>query len=133
MIEKYEKIQLLLANGERDIRAAVELAKNDDCDFFSSIICFHCQQAVEKHFKAYLMYNETAPPKTHDLLRLASQCSVFDNAFANFDLDDFASYGVDIRYDAPHPSLDDAKRAIEVAKETMDYVIKKISEGESDE
>jgi len=54
------------------------------------------------------MYNEVIPPKTHDLLHLAALCSDFDDAFENFELDGFASYGVDVRYDAPHPLITDA-------------------------
>jgi len=126
MIEKFEKIQLLYDKGERDIKASEQLIKSDDGEFYSSIICFHCQQSVEKYLKAYLMYQEIVPPKTHDVLRLAAICSEFDKAFVNFELDGFASYGVDIRYDAPHPSLTDAKQAMSTAKEVMNYVMQKI-------
>ena len=133
MIEKLEKIQLLYDKGERDIKASEQLMKGDDGEFYSSIICFHCQQAVEKYLKAYLMYHEIAPPKTHDLLRLAAICSDFDEAFVGFELDGFASYGVDIRYDAPHPSLSDAEQAMSVAKEVISYVVQKIPMEESEE
>ena len=117
---------MLYDKGERDIKASEQLIKSDDGEFYSNIICFHCQQAVEKYLKAYLMYHEIVPPKTHDLLRLAASCSDFDEAFANFELDGFASYGVDIRYDAPQPSLSDAEQAMSVAKEVINYVIQKI-------
>lgn len=33
-------------------------------------ICFHCQQAAEKLFKALLVAADVAPPKTHDLEEL---------------------------------------------------------------
>ena len=132
MIEKYEKIQLLYDKGERDIKASEQLIQSDDGEFYSSIICFHCQQAVEKYLKAYLMYREIVPPKTHDLLRLAAICSDFDEAFADFELDGFASYGVDIRYDAPHPSLSDAEQAMSVAKDVISYVVEKIPMEESE-
>ena len=131
MIEKFEKIKLLYDKGERDIKASEQLMNVNDGEFYSSIICFHCQQAVEKYLKAYLMYHEIIPPKTHDLLRLAAICSDFDEAVVNFELDGFASYGVDIRYDAPHPSLSDAKQAVSVAKEVMDYVKQKIPMGDN--
>ncbi|MEW6107540.1 MAG: HEPN domain-containing protein, partial [Bacillota bacterium] len=33
--------------------------------------CFHCQQAAEKHLKAFLAYHERPIPHTHDLEELA--------------------------------------------------------------
>jgi len=131
--EKFEKIRLLYDKGMCDIKASEQLIKGEDGEFYSSIICFHCQQAVEKYLKAYLMYREVIPPKTHDLLRLAAICSDFDGAFANFDLDGFASYGVDVRYDAPHPLLTYAEQAISVAKEVIAYVIQTIPMEECEE
>ena len=50
-------------------------------------------------------------------------CYDFDKTFAEFELDEFASYGVDIRYDDPMPTFSDAKRAIDIAIETMEYVL----------
>ncbi|MBI4848150.1 MAG: HEPN domain-containing protein [Nitrospirae bacterium] len=29
-------------------------------------MCFHCQQCIEKYLKAFLIYNESEPPRTHD-------------------------------------------------------------------
>jgi HEPN domain-containing protein len=33
------------------------------------IICYHCQQAVEKVMKGYLIYNDVEPPYVHDLTK----------------------------------------------------------------
>ncbi|HEY4761448.1 MAG TPA: HEPN domain-containing protein [Thermoguttaceae bacterium] len=33
-------------------------------------VCFHCQQCVEKFFKALLIHHNIMPPKTHDLVLL---------------------------------------------------------------
>jgi len=38
------------------------------------IICFHCQQAVEKVLKAVLAYYEADIPKTHDIIALNKLC-----------------------------------------------------------
>ncbi|MDR0935391.1 MAG: HEPN domain-containing protein [Oscillospiraceae bacterium] len=45
------------------------------------ICCFHCQQAVEKILKGYLIYNGIEPPKIHDLLKLCLMCIEKDAAF----------------------------------------------------
>ena len=47
----------------------------------TEIVCFHCQQAAEKYFKAFLIYNDQEPPKTHDLIELAKLCNAFDEDF----------------------------------------------------
>jgi len=39
------------------------------------IICYHCEQAVEKYLKAFLVSKDLMPPKTHDLANLCSLCS----------------------------------------------------------
>jgi len=36
------------------------------------VIGFHCQQAVEKYLKAYLVARGVEPEKTHDLVELIS-------------------------------------------------------------
>ena len=133
MNEKYEKIRVLLDKGLLDIRTSETLADRRDGEYYSSIICFHSQQAIEKYLKAYLMLKEAAIPKTHDLLRLAAFCSDYDAYFKEFELEDFASYGVDIRYDNPLPAFEDAKTSIVVAKEVIDYVIRQIPMEESEE
>ncbi|GHU75092.1 hypothetical protein AGMMS49992_18340 [Clostridia bacterium] len=48
------------------------------------IICFHCQQAVEKYLKGYLISKGVAePPRIHDLERLRGLCARYDGAFNN--------------------------------------------------
>src|SRR4051812_5724045 len=56
--------------AEADYEGAKELAgsarpKHD-------LICFHCQQCVEKYFKALLVENARSFPKTHNLDDLLS-------------------------------------------------------------
>jgi len=60
--------------------------------------CFHCQQAVEKYLKAYLIYNELPIEKTHDIIFLLNQCANFDPIFATIDPLDINSYAVNGRY-----------------------------------
>ena len=85
-----------------------------DCDFDSAkilneaarrhfeIICYHCAQATEKYLKAYLVYNDIIPEKTHDLIHLNRCCVNIDSIFQSINticgfLNRFAN---DIRY--PH-------------------------------
>jgi HEPN domain-containing protein len=60
--------------------------------------CFHCQQAIEKSLKAYLIYHGCDIEKTHDIIFLLSQCANFDPLFANIDPLNINAYGVQGRY-----------------------------------
>ena len=42
------------------------------------VIGFHCQQALEKHLKAFLVQQGTEPERTHDLLFLLQSCLTYD-------------------------------------------------------
>ena len=50
---------------EHDLGAAKTLIEH--APDYTDIICFHCQQAVEKSIKAYLTFKEISFQKSHDL------------------------------------------------------------------
>jgi len=121
---------ILLANkADRDLRAAEVLLERSDADFFCAIICFHCQQSIEKYLKAFLTCYDCHVSKTHDLQYLAILCSDFDHHFKGYDLSDFRDYGVGIRYEDFMPNLNEAKEAVKTAKEITDYIKKKLIAG----
>jgi HEPN domain-containing protein len=45
------------------------------------IICYHCEQAVEKYLKGFLQANNIIPPQIHDLEKLCAMCSEKDIRF----------------------------------------------------
>src|SRR5438105_13784110 len=47
-------------------------------------LAFHCQQAIEKAFKAYLTWHDTPFRKTHDLHEVADQCAGIDPTLLPF-------------------------------------------------
>ena len=47
------------------------------------IICYHCQQAVEKALKGFLIDRGIEPPYTHDLEDLRLMCMQYDSSFAD--------------------------------------------------
>ena len=49
------------------------------------IICYHCQQSVEKSLKGYICANDIDVSQTHDLSLLCRQCSSIDESFSVFD------------------------------------------------
>ena len=45
------------------------------------IICYHCEQSAEKALKAFWLFIDDNPPRTHDLELLRDKCEAFDKAF----------------------------------------------------
>jgi len=66
------------------------------------IICYHCAQAIEKYLKAYLIFNNIIPKKTHDLRFLLNSCIEINKDFENIitECTYLNKFSNDIRY--PH-------------------------------
>lgn len=73
--------------------------------------CFHCQQAIEKSLKAFLAYHGEDIERTHNIIFLLSECSIFDQIFATIDPLDINAYAVQVRY--PDSSLMPTKEEAE--------------------
>lgn len=92
------------------------------------VICFHCQQSVEKSLKAILAYNNADIPKTHDIRLLNLLCQKFisevivDSRVAET-ISDFA---VETRYveDNRDYTSDTSDFALKQAKEILGKVKK---------
>jgi len=89
------------------------------------IVGFHCQQAVEKYLKAFLIKHNIEPDKTHDLLFLLNQCKKYDEKFITLTKTcaQLIEYAVKICY--PYPgSLDIAviQHAVHLADEAISFV-----------
>ena len=64
----------------------------------TSAVCFHCQQAVEKFLKAFLISNGIDTIRTHNIEFLLSECTDFDSDFSEIDPKNLSDFGVDVRY-----------------------------------
>jgi HEPN domain-containing protein len=90
--------------------------------------CFHCQQAIEKSLKAYLIYNGCDIERTHDIIFLLSQCANFDPVFATIDPLDINAYAVQGRYPDSNimPTATEAKSyyqlAVQISKTVTDRI-----------
>ena len=86
----------------------------------TEIICFHCQQAVEKYLKAFLTKHQVEFPKTHSIMTLINLCSGIDSSFkeklSNADL--LTDYAVEIRYpdDWYEPTIEETRKAYEITE-----------------
>ena len=89
--------------------------------------CFHCQQVVEKCFKAYLAYHDKSYDRAHELFSLQNDCSSIDKDFASIDLKDLNNFAVTVRYAEEFiiPTLDEAKEYLGIAKQVKELVRRK--------
>jgi HEPN domain-containing protein len=120
-----------------EIEAALEWFYFADADFdsaqilnnayrkHSEIICYHCQQAVEKYLKAFLCYNGVIPPKIHVLEALCALCSEFDSSFNNLarDCAYLSTFAVKARYPLEMEITDlNIIKSLEITQKVKDFI-----------
>lgn len=89
------------------------------------IICYHCQQSVEKSLKAFLCAKSIEFQKTHDTGLLCKSCSELSNEFSRFQdaCDELTIYATHTRYPIQIDIEEqDAERALRQAKDVYNYV-----------
>lgn len=84
--------------AENDFEAATILANQIKPKI--EIVCYHCQQCVEKSLKGYLASKGEKLQKTHDLVVLCQKCIEYDNSFETVinNCSDLTIYASEIRY-----------------------------------
>lgn len=97
---------------------------------YQVILCFHCQQAVEKFLKAFLIFNGIEIKKTHNIEYLLSECIDFDSEFSIIDPKNLSDFGVDARYpgDMYIPSEEETIEHKEIAIFVKTFVEEKLSD-----
>jgi len=127
-VDKSDYIRNWLFRANEDI-AVIENLSSTNIEFYTSTICFHSQQAVEKFLKAFLIFHDVDFPKTHDLDFLLMECQKIDNYSFEIDLKSLSDFGVSIRYpdDFYIPGVNETKDYIEIATEIKKCIEKLIS------
>ena len=85
---------------KRDIRAAEKLL---DDDYLQNVVLFHCQQAVEKTFKAILEEHDMRIPRIHSVVTLYERFPDALKDVLQFELDELRMIDeiyIDSRYPA---------------------------------
>ena len=89
-------VESWLNKAEHDLISAQRLIEIEPMILDNA--CFHCQQAIEKLLKAYLIYKGLDIERTHDIVFLLNQCAAFDPIFSDIDPLDINNYAVRGRY-----------------------------------
>ena len=100
-------------------------------DAVTETVCFHCQQAVEKYLKGYLISLGISFAKTHEIGELITKCENKDSEISVFkeEADKLTDYAIEIRYpdDWYEPTLEEAKEAFEIATKIKEFIQNKIT------
>lgn len=88
--------------AEKDMKSAKILFEHDADN---EIVCFHCQQAIEKYLKGYLIYVSGELQDGHNLMRLCKKAMVHEKSFGSFlkDLAFVNTFYIETRYPAEDP------------------------------
>ena len=115
-----------LIKAEHDIISAQVLLNHQP--MVLDVACFHCQQAVEKYLKAFLISRGKSIQKTHDVDKLLVECIELDEDFNSFDLKNLELFAVEARYPDNFliPELPEAKEYLSIAEEVKKLVEQKI-------
>ncbi len=94
-------------------------------------ICYHCHQVAEKCFKAFLIAKANKLHKIHETVELLEFCIASDRSFENFrdSAENLNRFYIDAKYPPGFPvlyPLDEAKIAVEQAREILAFTRKKL-------
>ena len=108
-------IESWIDKSEHDLMSAQRLLEIEPMILDNA--CFHCQQAIEKYLKAFLVYHGRDIERTHNIIFLLSECANFDPIFATIDPMNINAYAVQGRYpDSPlMPTAAEAKSYYQLA------------------
>ncbi len=94
-------------------------------------VTFHCQQAVEKYFKAYLIFQSTPFRFSHDLIYLLDLITQKDSDFEYYYdiVSELQGYAVEIRYpnETIYLSKEKVENAMVLARNIRELVSKKMN------
>jgi HEPN domain-containing protein len=81
-------------------------------------VCFHCQQTVEKYFKARLIEAGLVFPRTHDLVELLGLLQTVEPLWTSYEVPakKLTEYAVNIRYPGEEATLAEAQSALKHCK-----------------
>jgi len=126
-LPKEEYLNNWVYRAREDISVMDNLAKAG-IEFYTSTICFHAQQAVEKYLKAFLIYHDVDFPRTHDVDFLLLECMKIDKNNFDFDFKSLTEFGVSVRYpdDFYIPGVGETREYQNIAQEVAKTVEKLI-------
>jgi HEPN domain-containing protein len=108
-----KEIELWLSKGDHDLGTA-KITYLHIPEYLDTVT-FHCQQAVEKYLKAYLIFLSIPFRFTHDLVYLLDLITQIDLDFHNYyeTISELQGYAIEVRY--PNETIFLSKEKVEKA------------------
>ena len=124
-------IESFILKAEHDLIVADQTIKSHPT--LTDIIAFHCQQTIEKSFKAYLINLKIKTASNHAIIELFRQCLETDDEFNKLNLEvlyRIDDVGMSVRYSDidPDPGIEEIPSFFETAKICLLLVLKKLAE-----
>ncbi len=121
-----ELLKQWISKADNDLLAAKILLQANP--IILDIACFHCQQAVEKYLKTFLIFRDIDFAYTHNLDYLLQCCKEVDATFPVYDFKTLGLFAVTARYphDAIAPELAEAKEFYLLASVVKTAVLERI-------
>ncbi len=129
MSEQVDLIKQWIIKGDHDLGTAKITFLH--IPEFLDTVTFHCQQAVEKYLKSYLIHHTISFRFSHDLVYLLDLIVQKDSDFEKYYeiVSELQGYAVEIRY--PNETIflsnDKVEKAIRIAKDIRDFVTNKMN------
>ena len=111
--------------ADKDLDLAIHTAKTMRPIPYE-IVCFHCQQFVEKYLKGFLVSKGKEPPYIHDLVKLTALCEEENSDFGQIKQKCIilTQYGVQPRYPGGMEiSEEDMTRALNISQDIKLFIL----------
>lgn len=128
---KEEIVLRWLRKAGNDLKVVERLIDFEDAP--KDMLCFHCQQTIEKYLKAYLTWADVRVGKTHDLETILNLCIEKDKQFETLDkgkISKLTIYATQIRYpeEEVEVSTEEMKEAHDITEKVRNFVIRRLEE-----
>jgi len=119
-----EIVREWVERGDSDFKAAKLLAQQKGLENQAG---FHCQQAIEKWLKAYLIKQGEELRKIHDLTALVIDCEKYDSDFQELEslVEGITGFAVEFRYPGESASPEEVYDALNKTVKVREFLIPK--------
>jgi HEPN domain-containing protein len=129
-MSKNDLVKAWISKAESDIKNIENNLKYTDEEIPIDTVCFHCQQAVEKYLKAFLVSKEISFPYTHNLGSLVHIAERIDDSFSGIkeQAESLSPFAVEIRYPDffELPTVDECKDFYQIVLMIREFILGKI-------
>ena len=129
MNEQSDEIRQWIIKGDHDLGTA-KITYLHIPEYLDTIT-YHCQQAVEKYLKAYLIFQSVTFKFSHDMIYLLDLITQIDSVFENYydTISELQGYAVEVRYPNETIFLSNEKveKTMMIAKEVRELVTRKMN------